>query len=169
MKNIVLIGMPATGKSTVGVILAKLLGYDYIDTDILIARGENRTLTQILEQDGYDRFIEIEGAVGEHLKCEKTVVATGGSMVLSEKAMKNLSENAAVVWLDTPVKALIKRLSGTLLDRGVATKGQMSFQEIFEMREPLYRKYADLRLAATGTTQDVVLRLKERLLRENLL
>lgn len=166
MNNIILIGMPATGKSTVGVILAKLLGYGFIDTDILISLDQKRCLSQIIAEDGYDRFIEIEGHVGENISCERTVIATGGSMVFSENAMKKLSDGNVVIWLDTPVEELEKRLVGTLADRGVATPVKMSFQEIFEMREPLYRKYADIRFVCNGTTEEVAFDLRDMLLKE---
>ena len=159
--------MPATGKSTVGVILAKLIGFNFLDADILISLDQKRTLSQIIAEDGYDRFIEIEGNVGKNIKCERTVIATGGSMVFSEEAMKNLSENSVVVWLDTPVGELEKRLLGSLEDRGVATPVKMSFREIYEMREPLYRKYAHIHFACSGTTENVVSELREKLVKEN--
>jgi len=161
--------MPATGKSTVGVILAKMLGYDFLDADILIALAQKRPLAQIIFEEGYDNFIEIEGVIGKSIKCEKTVIATGGSMVFSEAAMKNLSENGITVWLDTPVAELENRLIGSLADRGVATPVEMSFQEIYDMREPLYRKYANLRIVCEGTTEKVATELRERLLREKLI
>lgn len=169
MKNIVLIGMPATGKSTVGVILAKLIGFNFLDADILIALEQNRTLSQIIEEDGYDRFIEIEGNVGKNIKCERTVIATGGSMVFSKAAMINLSENGTIVWLDTPVAELEKRLIGSLEDRGVATPVKMSFGEIYEMREPLYSKYADIHIRCSGSTESVVSELRKRLINDKLI
>ena len=161
--------MPATGKSTVGVILAKLLGYDFLDADILIALAQKRPLAQIIAEEGYDKFIEIEGVTGKSINCERTVIATGGSMVFSEAAMENLLENGIAVWLDTPVSALENRLIGSLADRGVATPSKMSFQEIYDMREPLYRKYADLRIACEGTTEKVATELRKRLIRDKLI
>ena len=161
--------MPATGKSTVGVILAKLIGFNFLDADILIAVDQNRTLSQIIAEDGYDRFIEIEGNVGKNIKCERTVIATGGSMVFSEDAMNNLAENGILVWLDTPVSELEKRLLGSLEDRGVATPVKMSFSEIHEMREPLYRKYADIHIICSGSTEKVVSELREKLINDNLI
>lgn len=168
-KNIVLIGMPATGKSTVGVILAKLMGFDFLDTDILISIAEKRTLPQIIEEEGYNRFIEIEGSIGEQLKCERTVIATGGSMVFSEKAMRHLSENAVTVWLDTPVSELEKRLIGTLNDRGVATPVKMTVHEIYEMREPLYSRYANIHINCGGTTEQMAIQLREILNKDKLI
>lgn len=169
MKNIVLIGMPATGKSTVGVILAKLLGYDFIDTDILLAKKQGRTLTRIIEEDGYESFIETEGCIGKSLSCENTVIATGGSMVFSESAMSALSKNGLIVWIDTPYEELERRMTGSLLDRGVAAPGKMTLRQIYEMREPLYRKYAGLHFIGSETTELSALKLCEELTKNKLL
>jgi shikimate kinase len=156
--------MPATGKSTIGVILAKLIGYDFLDTDILISIAQKRTLPQIIQEDGYDRFIEIEGEVGSRVKCERTVIATGGSMVFSEKAMRHLAESGVVIWLDTPVSELENRIIGSIADRGVATPVKMTFREIYEMREPLYRHFADIHINCEGTTETLANQLRERLI-----
>lgn len=167
MRNIILIGMPATGKSTVGVVLAKMLGYDFLDTDILISNKEKRPLSQIIAECGYERFIEIEGEAGAGLSCERTVISTGGSMVFSEPAMENLSKLGAVVWLDTPVSVLETRLLGSLEDRGVAIPRKMGFREIFELRRPLYEKYADIRIPCEGSVEEVAALLCRRLSEEN--
>ena len=163
MKNIVLIGMPATGKSTVGVILAKLIGFDFVDTDIIIAKEQHRPLPQIVEDDGYDKFIEIEGKAGLSLDCENTVIATGGSMIFSEPAMKKLSDNGIVVWLDTALDELEKRLEKTFTCRGVATPKAMTVKEIYEMRNPIYDKYSQIKVACSGTSEEVAENLKEEL------
>lgn len=161
MRNIVLIGMPGTGKSTVGVVLAKLMGYDFTDTDILISNREKRPLSQIISEDGYERFIEIEGSVGQQLRCERTVIATGGSMVYSENAMKNLSGGGIVVWLDTPVSVIEQRIDGAMADRGIATPRKMSVAEIYADRQPLYSRYAQLKIACSGTAEQVVHMLRK--------
>ena len=163
MKNIVLIGMPGTGKSTVGVILAKLLGYDFVDTDILISNREKRSLSQIIADEGYNRFIEIEGAAGASLSCERSVIATGGSMVFSDSAMKNLAENGIIVWLDTPVSVIEQRIWGNMEDRGVATTRKMTVAEIYADRQPLYERWAQLRLPCAGNTEQVVSQLRQSL------
>lgn len=163
MDSIVLIGMPGTGKSTVGVVLAKLLGYDFIDTDILISNREGLPLSEIIVRDGYDRFIEIEGGVGAELYCRRTVIATGGSMAFSDCAMENLSRLGIVVWLDTPVSVIEERISGNLLARGVATPRPMSVSEIYDAREPFYRRWAKLRLPCIGNTEQVVAALRAML------
>ena len=169
MKNIVLIGMPATGKSTIGVILAKLLGFAFLDTDIVLSVEQKRPLSQIIADEGYDSFIELEGKVGEGIKCEGTVIATGGSMVFSEHAMLALSQNAVVVWLSTPVEELERRMVGTLADRGVAAPSKMTLQEIFEMREPLYRGYSHISIPCEGSSELTATRLRDLLLSEGLI
>lgn len=137
--------MPGTGKSTVGVILAKYLSFDFIDTDILIAAREKQSLPEILESRGIDGFLEIEAAAGASLKAESTVIATGGSMVLSEDAMENLSRNGVVVWLRTPADELEKRYAvSSRRDRGVAAPPEMSTRDLYEYRKPFYEKYAHI-------------------------
>lgn len=167
MKNIVLIGMPASGKSTVGVILAKLLGYDFVDTDILLSVHEKRPLSQIIAEEGYEGFLKLEGAVGRDLACIGTVISTGGSMVFSTKAMENLGENGLLVWLDAPADELERRLSGSLAERGVATPQPMTISEIYEARAPLYQRHAQLRLPSVGSSEQVAATLKALLLQQD--
>ncbi|MBR4158292.1 MAG: AAA family ATPase [Oscillospiraceae bacterium] len=157
MKNIVLIGMPGTGKSTVGVVLAKYMGYDYLDTDILLSRRQQRTLPQLIEAEGLERFLQLEGEAGLSIECSDTVIATGGSMVFSGDAMEHLRSGAVVVWLETPLEVLEARLSRTAReDRGVAAPSDMSVREIYEQREPLYAKYADVRIRCGEGVDGVV-------------
>lgn len=160
MRNIVLIGMPATGKSTVGVILAKRLGYDFLDTDISICKTTGRTLPVLLEQEGVDGFVRIEGQVASGLTCAGTVIATGGSMVLSSGAMEHLKENGVVVWLDTPLEVLQARLPEHLSDRGVVAPNRMTVRELFVQRRPLYERYADMTIACNGDMEHVLNRLE---------
>ena len=110
MKNIVLIGMPGTGKSTVGKALADRLGYDFVDADDLIVQTTGKTLPEILRQDGLEAFYEIENKVGTDLNRTHTVIATGGSMVLYPEAMAHLKEGSTVIWLQTPFSQLEKRM-----------------------------------------------------------
>ena len=100
MKNIVLIGMPGSGKSTVGVLLAKALGYSFVDVDLIICKEAGKPLQEILDNEGLDFFLHLEGKIGAELDYDKTVIATGGSMVLSENAMENLRKNGKVVFID---------------------------------------------------------------------
>ena len=149
--------------------MAKLIGYDFLDTDILISITQKRTLPQIINEDGYDEFIEIEGKIGESVERERTVIATGGSMVFSKKAMRHLAENGVVIWLDTPVSELESRIIGSLNDRGVATPVKMTFREIYEMREPLYRRYADIHINCEGSSEKLANDLREKLISDKII
>lgn len=144
MKNVVLIGMPGTGKSAVGRELALRLHDSFVDADDLIREHTGRTLPEILRAEGIDAFLAMEGRVGEALSCEDTVIATGGSMVLSERAMAHLKENGVVVWLETPLSQIRDRLPDDLTDRGIAAVPGMRIEDVYEERAPLYTKYADL-------------------------
>ena len=153
MKNVILIGMPGTGKSVVGRALAESLGYTFIDADDVIVKTTGKTLPEILRTDGLDAFLEIEAGVGETMDYEDTVIATGGSMVLSEKAMEHLKENGVVVWLETPLSQISDRMPDDLTDRGIAAPQNMTIRQIYEQREPLYARYADL-IVASKTGED---------------
>ena len=137
MKNVILIGMPGTGKSVVGRALAERLGYTFIDADDVIVETAGKTLPEILRTDGLDTFLEIEARVGETMEYENTVIATGGSMVLYEKAMEHLKENGVVVWLETPLSQINDRMPDDLTDRGIAAPQGMTIRQIYEQREPL--------------------------------
>ena len=117
MKNIVLIGMPGTGKSTVGKALAERFGYEFVDADDLIVQTTGKTLPEILRQDGLEAFYKIENKVGTDLNRTHTVIATGGSMVLYPEAMAHLKEGSTVIWLQTPFSQLEKRMPADLYDR----------------------------------------------------
>lgn len=142
-KNIVLIGMPGVGKSTVGVILAKILGYEFIDTDLLIQQSEGRLLREIIADSGVDGFIEIENKVNSNISVEKSVIATGGSVVYGEEAMRNLSESGIIVYLKLDYKKLRYRL-GNIKNRGVVIRYNQRLYDLYSERIPLYEKYADI-------------------------
>ena len=154
MKNIVLIGMPGTGKSVVGHALAQRLNYTFVDLDDVIVETAGKTLPEILRTDGLDTFLEIEARVGETMEYENTVIATGGSMVLYEKAMEHLKESGVVVWLETPLSQINDRMPDDLTDRGIAAPQGMTIRQIYEQREPLYAKYADLIVASKDGEHD---------------
>lgn len=143
MNNIVLIGMPGVGKSTVGVILAKELGYQFVDADLLIQKREKRLLKEIIASEGVDGFIEIENQVNASIEAEQTVIATGGSVVYGTEAMKHLKEIATVVYLKLSYRALRKRL-GDLKNRGVVLRDGQTLKDLYEERVALYEKYADI-------------------------
>ena len=144
MRNIVLIGMPGTGKSVVGQVLARHLEYAFVDVDDLIVEEAGKTLPEILRTEGLDAFLEIEEQVGKSISIENTVIATGGSMVLSDAAMTQLKKNGLVVWLETPLSKISDRMPEDLVDRGIAAPAGMTIREIYQQRQPLYAQYADL-------------------------
>ena len=162
MKNIVLIGMPGTGKSTVGVILAKRLGYDFVDTDLLIIKRTGKKLPEILSEPGIEGFLEIETLVGASLRCEKCVIATGGSMVLCKDAITALCDGNVVVWLDTKLEELERRI-GVGTDRGIAAGPGETIVDIYAVRRPLYEKYADIHIKCRGGTDEVVSQVRNAL------
>jgi shikimate kinase len=143
MDNIVLIGMPGVGKSTVGVILAKELGYQFVDADLLIQKREKRLLKEIINQEGVDGFIEIENQVNASIDTEQTVIATGGSVVYGNEAMEHLKKIAVVIYLRLSYASLKKRL-GDLKNRGVVLRDGQTLKDLYEERSVLYEKYADM-------------------------
>lgn len=149
MKNIVLIGMPGVGKSTVGVILAKILNYDFVDCDLIIQKKTDKLLCEIIKENGTDGFIKIENQIISSLKLEKTVIATGGSAVYGKEAMENLKKSSVVVYLELELNSLKKRLSD-IKNRGVVIKDGQSIDELFCEREALYKKYADIIVCEDG-------------------
>ncbi|MDO4444120.1 MAG: shikimate kinase [Bacillota bacterium] len=143
MENIVLIGMPGVGKSTVGVILAKELGYQFIDADLLIQKQEKRLLKEIIAQEGVDGFIQIENQVNASIETDRTVIATGGSVVYGREAMEHLKKISTVVYLKLSYQALKKRL-GNLKNRGVVLREGQTLRDLYEERVVFYEKYADI-------------------------
>lgn len=143
MKNIILIGMPGAGKSTVGVVLAKILGKDFEDIDLIIQRKEKRRLQNILDTDGLQKFLEIEENALLDANFNNTVIATGGSAVMSEKGMLNLKKNSTVVYLKLSLEAITKRIHN-LSSRGIAMDKGQTLADIFEIRKNLYEKYSDV-------------------------
>lgn len=153
MKNIVLIGMPGAGKSTVGVLLAKTLLMDFTDTDLVIQRETKKALCDIINEKGTDYFISLEEEIILKQNFINTVVATGGSAVYGANAMKKLSENGITVYLKVESEQLIKRL-GDITSRGIAMDKNMGIPELFEARSPLYEKYADIIIDCTDKTPE---------------
>lgn len=143
MKNIILIGMPGCGKSTVGVILAKSLGYSFMDTDISIAEKAKKPLQEIIDNQGLDAFLKLEEEVGQRIDCSGYVIATGGSMVLSAKAMENLKKLGTVVYIQVPLEEIESRLVNFKTRGIVRAKGE-SLEDIYKTRIVLYEKYADI-------------------------
>ena len=150
MKNIILIGMPGSGKSTLGVLLAKAIGYSFVDTDLIISRRAGKPLQKILDHEGLDAFLALEEEVGGELECSCTVVATGGSMVLSGRAMAHLRRIGTVVYVSVPFEEIRRRV------KNIRTRGHKNetLEDVFKSRSPLYERYADLTVEV-GASSDI--------------
>lgn len=168
MDNVTLIGMPGSGKSTVGVLLAKLLGYQFVDVDLLIQEREGALLQEILDTRGTRSFLDAEEAAVRSLDCRRTVIAPGGSAVCREGAALHLRGLGPVVYLQVPLEELTRRIRN-LSTRGVAMEPGQTLADVMAFREPLYQKYADLVVPCppgqelTETAQRVKLLLRDRL------
>lgn len=147
--NIVLIGMPGVGKSTVGVILAKIIGYKFLDTDLIIQDEEKRLLKEIIESEGVDGFINIENRINSRLEAEGCVIATGGSVVYGKEAMEHLSDIGTIVYLKLDYRKLKYRL-GNIRNRGVVIRSGQRLIDLYNERVPLYEKYADIIIDENG-------------------
>ncbi len=149
MNNIVLIGMPGAGKSTVGVVLAKKLGYAFLDSDLVIQSREKKLLHEIISEKGVEGFWAIEESVNESIETDRTVIATGGSAVYGRKAMEHLKRIGTVVYLKLSCAAVLERL-GDLNERGVTMRDGQTFRELYDERIVLYEKYADITVDCEG-------------------
>ena len=141
--NITLIGMPGTGKSTAGVILAKVAGMEFLDSDLLIQKQEGKKLHQVIEESGVDGFLKVESRVLSSIEVQHTVIATGGSAVYGKEAMFHLRDLGKVVYLRTSYRILETRLRN-LKQRGVVLRKGQTLRMLYEERAPLYSKYADV-------------------------
>ncbi len=151
MNNIVLIGMPACGKSTFGVVLAKTLGMSFVDTDLLIQEEEETLLQTIINERGMEEFLQIEERVLSHVAAEHTVIATGGSAVYSDKAMEHLRSIGSIVYIRLPLEEIEARLDN-IQTRGIAMSNGETIADLYHKRTPLYEKYADVTLDTGGLT-----------------
>ena len=149
MNNVTLIGMPGVGKSTLGVVLAKVMEYQFLDADLLIQKEEKRRLSRIIQEEGIEGFKAIENRVNASIEAENTVISTGGSVVYCDEAMQHLKSIGKVVYLKLSLKALSKRL-GNLKGRGVVLKEGQTLKNLYEERIPLYEKYADIVIDEEG-------------------
>ena len=141
--NITLIGMPASGKSTIGVLLAKRLGYSFVDVDIVIQEETGKLLKEIIEEQGTEGFLKVEEEINSQLDVARSVIAPGGSVIYGPAAMEHLKKISTVVYLKLDYSELEQRL-GDLKDRGVALKNGMTLMDLYQERVPLYEKYADI-------------------------
>jgi shikimate kinase len=153
--NVILIGMPGAGKSTIGVMLAKRMAKDFVDTDVLIQVVTGRSLQHILNENGYLGLRDVEEKVILSLDCDSHVIATGGSAAYSSRAMHHLSGQGTVVFLDVPFEVIEARVTdyGT---RGIARREEQSFHDLYEERRPLYERYAEITVLCGTKNQDQV-------------
>ncbi|MGN0659689.1 MAG: shikimate kinase [Emergencia sp.] len=162
MNNIILVGMPACGKSTVGVVLAKTLNKGFVDTDILIQQREKKKLQEIIDEKGNDYFHQVEESVLLDFDGEDYVVATGGSAIYFDRAMEKFREKGTVVYLQVSLETVLARLSN-IRTRGVTLEKGQTLADLYAVRVPLYEKHADVTIAADGlTVEEVVEKIMEK-------
>ena len=149
MKNIIFIGMPASGKSTVGVVVAKRLGYDFIDTDLLIQKQENRLLKEIIADVGNEGFLAIENQVNREVQVEHAVISPGGSVVYCKEAMEHFKEIGKIVYLKVSFETINRRISSAK-NRGVVLKEGQTLRDLYDERTTLFEKYADYVVSEEG-------------------
>ncbi|RFZ77399.1 shikimate kinase [Lacrimispora amygdalina] len=165
LDNITLIGMPASGKSTVGVLLAKRLGYSFVDVDIVIQEQEGRLLKEIIAEEGQEGFLDVENRVNAELSVHNSVIAPGGSVIYGKEAMEHLKKISTVVYLKLSYEAVEERL-GNLTDRGVVLKDGMTLKDLYEERIPYYEKYADITVDETGVDAGGIVDILRNMLEE---
>lgn len=151
MDNLIFIGMPAVGKSTVGVIVAKQLGYGFIDTDLLIQEEEGKLLKEIIQEKGIDGFLAVEDRVNEKVSARKTVISPGGSVIYCKNAMKHYKEIGKVVYLQASYETINKRLSDAK-NRGVVLKQGQTLKNLYDERVELFERYADITICEDAQT-----------------
>lgn len=149
MSNIVLIGMPGSGKSSIGVLYAKNIGYGYIDSDLLIQAREKKLLREIIAEKGLEGFNRVENEVNSEICADRCVIATGGSVIYGQEAMAHLKEIGKVIYLELPYGEIERRL-GDLKTRGVSIKEGMTLKDLYDERIILYKKYADVAVNLSG-------------------
>lgn len=153
MNNIILIGMPGAGKSTIGVLLAKSMGYNFLDTDLIIQSQQKKKLQEIIDEEGIDAFLKCEEQALTSIDFDCTVVATGGSAIFSERGMKHLKNGGICVYLTVSEQELVKRLSN-IKTRGIACRKGETVAEIIEERRAYYEKYADVTVNCENATAE---------------
>lgn len=152
---IILIGLPSSGKSTLGVLLAKALGYRFVDTDLVIQEKKGKLLHEIIKDEGVERFLEIENEINRTVSGGRAVIATGGSAVYGDEAMAHLKTLGKIVYLKIPFEALEKRL-GDYSHRGIAIKEGVTLREMYDERVPLYEKWADITVESASSIYETV-------------
>ncbi|MGN0131668.1 MAG: shikimate kinase [Lachnospiraceae bacterium] len=164
MSNIILIGMPGVGKSTVGVVLAKHLGYHFLDSDLVIQEREGKLLHEIISENGTAGFLKIEDRINASIETDRTVIATGGSAVYGEQAMEHFRKTGKIVYLSLPYRELEERL-GDLTERGVALQPGQTLRELYEERKPLYEQYGEIRIdCSSKQIREIVAEIVQKIL-----
>ena len=151
MQNVILIGMPGSGKTTIGTELSEKIGYGYIDSDSVIVAREGKRLNEIIAEVGREAFLDIEGKVNSEIAANRCVIATGGSVIYRDSAMQKLKEMGTIVYLKLPYEIIARRL-GDLKTRGGALKEGFTRKDLYEERVPLYEKYADVVVDLCGAS-----------------
>ena len=163
MKNVVLIGMPGAGKSTVGVVLAKRLGYGFVDSDLVIQDKFGKLLQELIEEHGVEGFWQLENKVNAELDVKKSVIATGGSAIYGKEAMEHLRKIGTVVYLKLPYREIADRV-GDLNSRGVTVLPGQTLEDLYKERTPLYEKYAHITVNCEGKAiRELVAEVAEKL------
>lgn len=148
-KNVTLIGMPSAGKSTVGVVLAKRIGYQFIDVDLVIQEKTGKLLKEIIGERGLDGFLAVENEINAGIHADRAVICPGGSVIYGKEAMENLRAQGIVIFLKISLEELERRI-GDVKDRGVALRDGMTLADLMEERRPYFEKYADYTIDEEG-------------------
>ena len=165
MKNVILIGMPGSGKTTIGTQLSETIGYGYVDSDSVIVAREGKRLNEIIAQQGTEAFLNIEAKVNSELSADRCVIATGGSVIYREKTMQKLQTMGTVVYLKLSCEEIESRL-GDLVKRGVAIKEGYTLKDLYEERAPLYTKYTHLTVELDGKNIDEAVQMVVEVLKK---
>ena len=165
-KNLIFIGMPAVGKSTVGIVVAKRLGMRFIDTDLLIQEQEGKLLREIIAEEGEEGFLKIENQVNASVKAKNAVISPGGSVIYCREAMKHYKKIGTVVYLKASYQTIKNRIRNPK-KRGVVLRDGQSFRDLYNERVPYFEKYADITVCEDGcrieeTIENVLNAVKKR-------
>ncbi|MCL2142078.1 MAG: shikimate kinase [Methanimicrococcus sp.] len=162
-KNVILIGMPGSGKSTSGVLLAKSLGFSFVDTDLLIQQHEGMLLQDLISQKGFLGFVQAEEEIVSNLNAQRSVISTGGSVIYSSKSMSHLRDIGMIVYLQVSFGEIVSRIQN-ISTRGIALKDGQSLENLFNERLPLYEKYTDITISGDGKSiEEVVTEIMEKI------
>ena len=161
MKNIVLTGMPGAGKSTIGVVLAKTLGFTFIDSDLVIQQRENRLLQEIIDDIGMEKFLDVEKEAVMSIVARQSIIATGGSVVFKNESMEYLRKCGTIVYLKVPYEEIEKRVNN-ITTRGIAMDKGHTLKDVYDQRIKLYEQYADVTIDCDGKSlEDIVKKIKD--------